>query len=96
MAPLVIDQNSSRSPTDVGQIPYKNVGHRSTSSAGECTGANSTLNKGVAGLPLRASAVVGYQGGEREERKKEMERGKRRQRRRKREKLFGEGEHSAL
>ena len=32
MAPLVIDQNSSRSPTDVGQIPYKNVGHRSTSS----------------------------------------------------------------
>ena len=28
--------------------------------SGQCTGANSTLNKGATGLPLRASAVVGH------------------------------------
>ena len=33
---------------------------------GQCTGA-----KGVTGLPLRASAVVGHRGGEREERERE-------------------------
>ena len=30
---------------------------------GQCTGANSTLNKGATGLPLRASAVVGREEG---------------------------------
>ena len=35
---------------------------------GQCTGANNTLNKGVTGLPLRVSAVVGHRGGKREER----------------------------
>ena len=64
--------------------------------AGECTGANSTLNKGATGLPLRASAVVGYRGGgergegkgDREEKKEATEK--------KKGKLFGEEEHTAL
>ena len=30
---------------------------------GQCTGANSTLNKGATGLPLRANAVVGHEEG---------------------------------
>ena len=50
-------------------------------------GANSTLNKGATGLPLRASAVLGHRGGEREERERE-EKGDRI--------TFGEGEHTAL
>jgi len=28
--------------------------------SGQCTGADSTLNKGATGLPLRASAVAGH------------------------------------
>ena len=39
--------------------------------SGQCTGANSTLNKGATGLPLRASAVVGREEGEGERRREE-------------------------
>ena len=35
------------------------------------TGANSTLNKGATGLPLRASAVVGHEEGRGRERERD-------------------------
>ena len=66
-------------------------------------GANSTLNEGVTGLSLRASVVVGYRGGEREERERE-EKGdgsinreeKKETKEKRKENLFGEGEHTAF
>ena len=40
---------------------------------GQCTGANSTLNKGATGLPLRASAAVGHEEGRGRERERERD-----------------------